>query len=72
MPLGQPQNGGGELEAEVGGNQDDADVVAKHLLAPDPGQWLTDRAVDLVLRRIATDAGITASAHTLSLDPPSK
>lgn len=26
---------------------------------------LSDRAVDLVLRRLATDAGVTASAHTL-------
>jgi len=29
------------------------------------GRRLTDRAVDLVLRRIALDAGVTASAHTL-------
>jgi len=29
------------------------------------GQRLTDRGVDLVLRRIALDAGVTASAHTL-------
>jgi len=29
------------------------------------GQRLTDRAVDLVLRRIAVEAGVTASAHTL-------